>query len=174
MTPRRHDELVSGLTGIAKKIYEEVPIQEEAGITEIIASLRRKGVSAQQSIIKGCLRDLKEKGLIREPNGDIYVRVNVRAPALSEPLTEPHPPRILSTLHKVTPAVATVATASEDAALFDRIASVAGKLRDGAKAMNAAADELEEIGLDFGARMQGLSGQLEALATLKAALGKLQ
>ncbi|KVX33414.1 hypothetical protein WT32_02400 [Burkholderia anthina] len=79
MTPAKYQAALSGLSAIAKKVLEMVPIQEAWSRSEIAGHLLRVTKSSPDAaVIDGCLGRLKDSGLIREPSRGRYQRIEVR------------------------------------------------------------------------------------------------
>ncbi|HDR9358143.1 TPA: hypothetical protein QDB44_004039 [Burkholderia vietnamiensis] len=79
MTPAKYQAALSGLSTIAKKVLDMVPIQEAWSRSEIAGHLLRVTKSSPDAaVIDGCLGRLKDSGLIREPSRGRYQRVEVR------------------------------------------------------------------------------------------------
>ncbi|VWD12513.1 MULTISPECIES: hypothetical protein [Burkholderia] len=79
MTPAKYQAALSGLSAIAKKVLEMVPIQEAWSRSEIAGHLLRVTKSSPDTaVIDGCLGRLKDSGLIREASRGRYQRIEVR------------------------------------------------------------------------------------------------
>ncbi|WP_175786358.1 hypothetical protein [Burkholderia cenocepacia] len=79
MTPAKYTAALSGLSAIARKVLEMVPIQEAWSRAEIAGHLLRVTKSSPDAaVIDGCLGRLKDSGLIREPSRGRYQRIEVR------------------------------------------------------------------------------------------------
>ncbi|AMU14849.1 hypothetical protein [Burkholderia cenocepacia] len=79
MTPAKYQAALSGLSAIAKKVLEMVPIQEAWSRSEIAGHLLRVTKSSPDAaVIDGCLGRLKDSGLIREASRGRYQRIEVR------------------------------------------------------------------------------------------------
>ncbi|WP_175681164.1 hypothetical protein [Burkholderia cenocepacia] len=79
MTPAKYTAALSGLSAIARKVLEMVPIQEAWSRSEIAGHLLRVTKSSPDAaVIDGCLGRLKDSGLIREPSRGRYQRIEVR------------------------------------------------------------------------------------------------
>lgn len=63
------DKKLQGQTGIARKVWFCVPIQEAWTVQEIMIELRRNGVNLQRKNLEGCLWTLQQDGLIKESSG---------------------------------------------------------------------------------------------------------
>ncbi|KVF22927.1 hypothetical protein [Burkholderia cepacia] len=79
MTPAKYHAALNGLSAIAKKVLEMVPIQEAWSRPEIAGHLLRVTKSSPDAaVIDGCLGRLKDSGLIREVSRGRYQRIAVR------------------------------------------------------------------------------------------------
>lgn len=83
---------MQGQTGIAKKVYECVPISEPWRSFQVLTALRNMtGSTPDVRIVQGCLRDLVDSGLIRRTGTDHYQRIQVekktkhQEPKMAEP-----------------------------------------------------------------------------------------
>lgn len=80
---------MQGQTGIAKKVYECVPISEPWRSFQVLTALRNMtGSTPDVRIVQGCLRDLVDSGLIRRTGTDHYQRIQV------EKKTKPQEPKM--------------------------------------------------------------------------------
>lgn len=87
MKSTKYDQLIQGQTGIAKKVYECVPIQEAWTAQEIAQYMKtRTGSSIDMRVIQGCLTGLVDAGLIRADGRNNYKRIQVEE-ATKEVLT---------------------------------------------------------------------------------------
>lgn len=78
MKQAKFEQLIQGHTGIAKKVYESVPIIERWSIAQIMQYMKTKtGSTADARIVHGCLNSLVDAGLIREEGKNAYARVPV-------------------------------------------------------------------------------------------------
>jgi hypothetical protein len=77
MNYARMQSIVSGLTGMASKVYDAVPIRESWTMPQISAELGRHGMTYGHAQVQGCLRSLKEQGLILESGGQ-FQRIQQR------------------------------------------------------------------------------------------------
>ena len=78
MTPAKQEILMQGQTGIAKKVYECVPVQESWQTFQIVQALKNMtGSQADVRVVQGCLNDLVDAGLIRESQRRFYQRIQV-------------------------------------------------------------------------------------------------
>lgn len=85
MNQARLSSLLEGLSGIALKVYEAVPIAETWTKKQIAAELMRTGVRTDLRIIEGCLASLVDRKLIRErgvggASGGSFTREAIHTP----------------------------------------------------------------------------------------------
>lgn len=79
MTPAQLQSHINGLSGVAKKVYEVVPIQEAWPARQIHATLSEITRSTMDMhVFRGCLNALKESGLIRETGQESYRKIEVK------------------------------------------------------------------------------------------------
>lgn len=68
----RIEALLQGQTGVARKLYECVPINDAWTEFQIVMEMRRiTGSTPDMKVARGCLRDLADAGLIQR-TGDRY------------------------------------------------------------------------------------------------------
>lgn len=80
MSSVRFNQIWSGQTDAAKKVYDSIPILEEWSLKQILADLTRRQISMAHSAIAGCTDSLIRSGLVKEKNGT-FQRAPVREPA---------------------------------------------------------------------------------------------
>ena len=146
-------------TGIAKKVYGAVPINEAWPSKSIVAELTRQGQVRDFSLVEGCLNTLKEVGLIKETAPGHFQRVKPKPTVEKE--AEP-----MSTSQK-TP------TKSEPTEPMDRLVAIGTKLRDLSKMFLELADDIDEATLAFEEKASGNDEELAKLRQLKGLLKSL-
>jgi hypothetical protein len=67
-----------GLTVVAQKVFNTVPISEPWSMQSIAAELRRTGSSVDFRVLGGCLNTLVDAGLIKEVSQGCFQREEVR------------------------------------------------------------------------------------------------
>jgi len=166
MNAARLAELENGITAAAKKVLDVVPITEAWAGKQIHLELTRQGRSVDRSHVDGCLQSLKERGLVREPDVGMWIRVSAK----------PKPKPNLSSVPPVNPSIMAQADAAEKAATdpLDRLAALAQSLRDLSKMANNLANEIEAAALDVDARIQAASADGAKLRQLQALLKGLE
>ncbi len=107
MNQARLSSLLHGLSGIALKVYEAVPITEIWTKKQITAELIRSGVHTDMRTIEGCLAKLVDKKLIRErgiggASGGAFTREAPPAPrqAAEKPAEASRPVMHLASVNK--------------------------------------------------------------------------
>ncbi|WP_281687870.1 hypothetical protein [Pseudomonas citronellolis] len=140
MTPTRQQSLLRAQTALARKVYDVVPIQSPWTPLQIKGALAAGGhSSAELSVIRACLNDLKEAGLIREADRQMYLRTDVRTPPQQK--DQPMPQVVTS----IKPA-AKASSASPIELLGD------------------LASQLKTLGEEFSAKAQALAARVEEAA----------
>ena len=160
MTATRIRILENQQTGVAKKVYGAVPINEAWPSKSIVAELTRQGQVRDFSIIEGCLNTLKEVGLIKETAPGHFQRVKPKpiAEKEAEPMTTT--PSKTSTENKPTEPV-------------DRLAAIGTKLRGLSQMFLELADDIDEAALAFEEKTSGNDEELAKLRQLKNVLKSL-
>jgi hypothetical protein len=74
MLNKRMKEAEHGLTGIARLIFDAVPIAHAWNADQIASELKRTGKSIERKAIAGCLDTLKALELVSEPERGMYVK----------------------------------------------------------------------------------------------------
>ena len=157
MTATRIRILENQQTGIAKKVYGAVPINEAWPSKAIVMELTRQGQVRDFSIIEGCLNTLKEVGLIRETSPGHFQRVKPKPtiekeakPMSTKPLNPAIPPEPM-----------------------DRLVAIGTKLRGLSKMVLELADDIDEATLAFEEKASGNDEELAKLRQLKGLLKSL-
>ena len=160
MTATRIRILENQQTGVAKKVYGAVPINEAWPSKSIVAELTRQGQVRDFSIIEGCLNTLKEVGLIKEMAPGHFQRVKPKPtvekeaePMTTKPLNQP--------------------TKSEPTEPVDRLAAIGTKLRGLSQMFLELADDIDEATLAFEEKASGNDEELAKLRQLKGLLKSL-
>ena len=145
-----------GLTGIARKVLEAVPIADTWSVTQLLSELRRAGHTSDHKLVSGCLSSLVDTGLVREPVRGSFKRVNI-APKPAQPSLKAVPS---------SDAAATPATPDP----MDRAISLAAQVRALASSAIKIATELDDLALEVEGRIQ----QVEAGAKQFCDAGNLK
>lgn len=153
----------SGLTGMAKKVLDSVPIAEAWTRQQISQELARKGSNPESRVVGGCLDSLVASGLVREPRPGNFVRA-------------PEKPRIVEDESKEQ-AVAgkwmdrlKEVKQSNSADPMTELAELAGELRAMANAATKMATRIEDVALAAESRVQQINADSAKLKQLQELL----
>ena len=160
MTATRIRILENQQTGVAKKVYGAVPINEAWPSKSIVAELTRQGQVRDFSIIEGCLNTLKEVGLIKETAPGHFQRVKPK-------------PTVEKEAEPMTTTPLKLPAKSEPAEPVDRLAVIGTKLRSLSKTFLELADDIDEATLAFEEKASGNDEELAKLRQLKGLLKSL-
>ena len=163
MTAARIRILENQQTGVAKKVYGAVPINEPWPSKQIVMELTRQGQVRDFSIIEGCLNTLKEVGLIKEITLGCFQRVKPKP--IIEKETEAMATKPLNpVIHSSMPIKGTPTEP------MDRLVAIGTKLRGLSQTFIELADDIDEAALAFEEKASGNDDELKKLRTLKEAL----
>ena len=160
MTATRIRILENQQTGVAKKVYGAVPINEAWPSKSIVAELTRQGQVRDFSVIGGCLNTLKEVGLIKEVAPGHFQRVKPK------PTTEKE-----AELMAVTPPKSPAK--AEPTEPMDRLVAIGTKLRGLSQMFVELAEDIDEAALAFEEKASGNDEELAKLRQLKGLLKSL-
>lgn len=131
-----------GLSAIAKKVFDSVPISEAWNIPAISADMRRLGSGGADSrIVLGCLNTLIEAGIVKEVSKGAFQRIEIREKAEPVVTSKPMEPSQMS-IRAIQPVA--VQPVTQSATPIDRLSKFAIRLRELANDMETAALELAE------------------------------
>jgi predicted transcriptional regulator len=146
MTPTRYQATLSGQTSVAKKVYEHVPALEAWTAIQISQALTRATKSQMDfKILQGCLKALRESGLIRETQRGMFQRVDVKE-KLEEPLPRSEPAKsVVAPISPSAPMAAPTKTPIEILSeISARVVALNGELKKIASDIETAAIVIEE------------------------------
>ncbi len=166
MTATRIRILENQQTGVAKKVYGAVPINEVWPSKSIVAELTRQGQVRDFSIIEGCLNTLKEVGLIKEMAPGHFQRVKPKPTVEKEA-----EPMTAKPLNPVIPPNSSIK--GEPTEPVDRLAAIGTKLRGLSQMFLELADDIDEAALAFEEKTSGNDEELAKLRQLKNVLKSL-
>ena len=166
MTATRIRILENQQTGVAKKVYGAVPINEAWPSKSIVAELTRQGQVRDFSIIEGCLNTLKEVGLIKEMAPGYFQRVKPKPTVEKEA-----EPMTTKPLNPVIPPNSSIK--GEPTEPVDRLAAIGTKLRGLSQMFLELADDIDEATLAFEEKASGNDEELAKLRQLKGLLKSL-
>jgi hypothetical protein len=147
MTPNRFNSIFNGLSSVAKKVLEAVPIEEKWTAKQINSELARTGRHINFAITEGCLNTLVESGLVKEPTKGAFSKICIktREPAPPSTTEEIKVPSIASyTENPAQPAKKFASPIERLGVLAQRVTNIMGMLKELAGDIENAAIEIEE------------------------------
>ena len=166
MTATRIRILENQQTGVAKKVYGAVPINEAWPSKQIVMELSRQGQVRDFSIIEGCLNTLKEVGLIKEVAPGHFQRIKPKPTVEKEA-----EPMTTKPLNPVIPPNSPIKDGPTEP--VDRLAAIGTKLRGLSQMFLELADDIDEATLAFEEKASGNDEELAKLRQLKGLLKSL-
>ncbi|HGM8278905.1 TPA: hypothetical protein ACKQDV_004634 [Pseudomonas aeruginosa] len=156
---------MQGQTGIAKKVYECVPISEPWRSFQVLTALRNMtGSTPDVRIVQGCLRDLVDSGLIRRTGTDHYQRIQV------EKKTKPQEPKMGEPAKKIE----TQPEPKRSSSPLEMLGELANELAGMAEHMKRLSDRIEDVALAVEQERESNAKSMESYRHLKALLKSLQ
>ncbi|WP_325435607.1 hypothetical protein [Pseudomonas nitroreducens] len=138
MTPAKQEALMHGQTGIAKKVFECVPIAEAWSSFQVMTQLRNlTGSTPDTRIVSGCLTSLADAGLIKKTGRDAYQRLTV------EQKQKPKEQKMIVPAAKPAPQV----EAKPSASPLDLIGELASDIAAAGESLKRLAKRAEEVAL---------------------------
>lgn len=163
MKPAKHECLLKGQTGIAKKVYECVPIAESWSSFQVMTAMRNlTGSTPDSRIVSGCLSSLVDSGLVKKIARDLYQRIPVEQ--------KPEAPKMAAPAKKQSE-VSAVPT--RKATPLEMLGELAGEIVGMAEHMKRLATRVEDVALAIEQERESNSENLEKLRQLQAILKSL-
>jgi hypothetical protein len=86
MKESRQTQLLNGVSTLAQKTFPFVPIQESWSCTDIHRAMTKGGATSTAfRVVRACLGEMKDAGLIREPKPDFFQREAVKHKTVEQP-----------------------------------------------------------------------------------------
>lgn len=166
MTPAKKEILMQGQTGIAKKVYECVPMSEPWTSVQVMAAMRNlTGSTPDNRIVSGCLVSLVDSGLIKKSGRDHFQRIPVDfKQKTQEPVMAKQQPK---------PEVVADQKAQE-AAPLEMLSELAGQIAGMANSLKVLASRVEDVALAVEQERESSAKSMEKYRQLKALLQSLQ
>ena len=161
-TPSRLESLERGLNGTAQKVLAEMPDGQPIAATELLNSLRTKGVNIVLSAVSGCLNHFREVGLAKEVEDGRFVRVNKKArvvlvpPAVGASVVPPE----------------TEPTRKQTA--IEIVAALAKRANDLAECLRSLAIDIEAVAVEVDEQVKDAGRGSEKLRQLQALLKSIE
>ena len=128
MNATRYNAITDGLSSVARKVLTCVPIKDSWSVTQIHSELTRSTSShLDRHTLLGCLKALKDSGLVKERPGSLFQQIQPPEPHIRQEQPADHEGnRFMQTPKPVLTSVPV--TAAKDTS-FDRGADLARRLR---------------------------------------------
>lgn len=152
-----------GLNGTARKVFAAVPMAQPWSLPQILAEMRRTGCLCDARIAGGCLDALRGRGLVKEPERGMFIRVPVRVRPAA-PIEDEELEMVSAVM--VSPPVPVPPAGSP----LDRLAALATQCRQQARGLEVVATQLEEVALDVQVQIDSERAGGEKLRQLQALL----
>lgn len=176
MTPSRASQLEQGLNGMARKIYEVMPVKEAWGFGQILAELKRiNGTAPDMRVLQGTISHLLAIGLAREEVSGGYSRIAPRASVrrlapVSSPQPGPSDPDPPATTDQPAPNDRTTPASKPTSNTRDAItaiAEVSAKVRNVIILLSRLAEELDDVAVEIEEHHQATSRDADQLRKLR-------
>ncbi|MFG5862739.1 hypothetical protein [Metapseudomonas sp. CR1201] len=165
MTPSKQEILMQGQTGIARKVYECVPIAEPWTSFQVMTALRNlTGSTPDSRIVSGCLTTLVDSGLIKKTGRDQFQRIAVEAKPKTQESKMAEPAQKIEVTPEPKRAVSPLEMLGE---LATEIVGMAGHLK-------RLAARVEDVALAVEQERESSAKSMEQYRQLKALLKNLQ
>ena len=80
MNRKKIERMKRGMTAMAMKVYNCVPMNESWDKSKIHAEMHRQGMTHNAKVIDGCLNNLRGVGLIKEPASGAFIQITPSKP----------------------------------------------------------------------------------------------
>jgi hypothetical protein len=134
----------SSLTNVAKKVLEAIPIRDAWTIQQVYQELARQQHTIEARIIGGCIDDLTERGLIRQPQTGRFQRVAYKEDTGQAPKVDRTIVAISEGVNDARHMTEINDPLTSLARLADRLRTMAGEIDDAALAMAQQVQEAKE------------------------------
>lgn len=169
MKQARADSLLSTESGISRKVYDAIPISEPWNLKQIISELHRKGVTANQRTIEGCIASLEGRGLVKrlgQKNSYTVMRVKVTQPTTP---TKKEPVEMPTT--QIAPD--TPEPAANELTPLEKISELSAQMHDLARTAISMAKVMEEVACEVDDMINSKNEEHDKLVQLKTLLKEL-
>jgi hypothetical protein len=155
MTPSKQEILMQGQTGVAKKVYECVPINEPWTSFQVMTAMRNlTGSTPDNRIVSGCLVSLVDSGLVKKSGRDQFQRIPVDLKQKTQ----------VPVMTKAQPKLEVVADQKAPGGPLEMLSELAGEIAGMANSLKRLADRVEDVAL---AVEHEREGNAEAVGKLK-------
>ncbi|WP_236225681.1 hypothetical protein [Pseudomonas pseudonitroreducens] len=156
---------MQGQTGIAKKVYDCVPIAEPWTSFQVMTAMRNMtGSTPDSRIVSGCLSSLVDSGLIKKTGRDSFQRIPVEPKTKTQELKMAEPAKKIET--PVEPKRST--------SPLEMLGELATEIVGMAEHMKRLASRVEDVALAVEQERESSAKSMESYRQLKALLKSLQ
>lgn len=168
MNHARFKSTYQGLSGIARKVYEVVPISEAWTAAQVRAELARQNVSISRevNVLEGCLNTLVSSGIVYEPERGKFRRVEI-----TPPKEKKEPTMAVPTPHS--PQVAGPVVVRKGPTALDRLATLSGEASKLGQRLVSLSKEIDDAILDAQQEAEAESAQYEKFRQMATLLKSL-
>ena len=162
MNQTKLDNAKRGLSSIAKKVYDALPLNSHWTATQVAQEMHRLGTCGRPDlhIIRGCINTLIESGLAIENEQNRFCRLPVREKCVAppnvvpiHPTTPPEPP-IMRPIALAEKPPAPAIEKLKPVSLLDVMSSVAKRAAALAGELNCLALDIESAALDAAVQLE--------------------
>lgn len=177
----KFERMFSGMTSVAQKVYDCVPISESWSVSKIRAEAHRNHTVLDHRVMFGCLSALRDCGLVDEPVRGEFRRHPVRVPPkeIAIPVfTSPHytktedPTKETTMVKEVTITKKAVAAAAAPSPL-DALGDLARRASILSEMVKTLADDIGDAAVEVQAQFEANAEESKKLHQLKALLGSI-
>jgi hypothetical protein len=180
----RFNSIFQGITAIAQRVYQAVPISEAWNYQAIHGELVRTGAARELTVVRGCLSSLVNSGLVSETEPGKFIRVKVRGKTIHlsdlrdefKPVTQKEP-EVANEKPVVTAPIAPLAFPStgrvEGQSPTDKLAWLAARVATMGSQLKELAADIENATLDVEEALVAKDAQMAKYKQLKALLTEM-
>lgn len=178
MTEAKFNNIYRGLTEIAKKVYQAVPMQEMWTANQVISELNRLGFNRQEHrIVLGCLTSLRDSGLVKEPKQGYFVRAEVRVkqavttqPDHQEPTQPTQPVKTEMPKKEAEMPQVKAKTPAPNTTPLERIGGLSAQVLDVVKQLHQLAADIDAAAIEMEEQLEKVKEDNAKLIQLKSLL----
>lgn len=171
MNKSRFNAVFSGLTSIAKKVYEAVPASEPWSASQITTEMTRiTGSMTDRRVVDGALRGMVDVGIVSYPRPGVFIRVAIREEKLAKPVNSQSKEKTSSA------EVLKLAQAQKQIKpilAIEKLAAVASRAMDISTSLKQLANDIEAAAIEIDEQSKADKSDTEKLKQLQSLLRSL-
>lgn len=167
MSRSRFDQVFSGMTSAAQKVYDCIPKADLWSQKQIVIEVQRRQMNMDFQIIAGCIDTLRRAGLVDEPEKGVFRQAGIREKAPKPVSTEKESNLMV---HTTKTTAAAPAPAQDPLEVLGKLAQRAALLAAEAKAI---ADGVNDAVVEVMERIEADQKTLEKARQLKTLLQEI-